>query len=145
MPYENQPGTEMPFVRTPSAGCSVHAGSIGTAPPAAADWQADWNDCLNLNCFSNTPGQSFQTTTNQDGTTAESVMIAGLFILSCQEMTQLASLFAASPVAESFEFHVPAFYSGKSKADGAGCLGGRLGREWFRRAYDAFGEPLVRI
>ncbi|HMK07718.1 MAG TPA: glycosyl transferase, partial [Anaerolineales bacterium] len=40
--------------------------------------RADWNDCLNLNCFSDTPGQSFQTTTNKDGKVAESVFIAGL-------------------------------------------------------------------
>jgi cellobiose phosphorylase len=47
--------------------------------------RADWNDCLNLNCFSDTPGQSFQTT-NKDGKVAESVFIAGLFVLACKEM-----------------------------------------------------------
>ena len=46
--------------------------------------RADWNDCLNLNCFSDTPGQSFQTTTNKDGKVAESVFIAGLFVLAAQ-------------------------------------------------------------
>ena len=29
--------------------------------------RADWNDCLNLNCFSSTPDESFQTCTNKDG------------------------------------------------------------------------------
>ena len=33
--------------------------------------RADWNDCLNLNCFSDTPGQSFQTTTNKEGKVAD--------------------------------------------------------------------------
>ena len=42
--------------------------------------RADWNDCLNLNCFSATPDESFQTCTNKDGKTAESVFIAGMFI-----------------------------------------------------------------
>ena len=28
--------------------------------------RADWNDCLNLNCFSETPGESFQTTENKE-------------------------------------------------------------------------------
>ncbi len=42
--------------------------------------RADWNDCLNLNCFSNEPGESFQTTTSKDGKVAESVMIAGMFV-----------------------------------------------------------------
>ena len=48
--------------------------------------RADWNDCLNLNCFSDTPGQSFQTTTNRDGKVAESVFIAGLYVLASKEM-----------------------------------------------------------
>ena len=48
--------------------------------------RADWNDCLNLNCFSDTPGQSFQTTTNKDGKVAESVFIAGLFVLAAKEL-----------------------------------------------------------
>ena len=43
--------------------------------------RADWNDCLNLNCFSEEPGESFQTTGNREGRTAESVFIAGMFAL----------------------------------------------------------------
>ncbi len=42
--------------------------------------RADWNDCLNLNCFSETPGESFQTTENREGRTAESIFIAGMFV-----------------------------------------------------------------
>jgi cellobiose phosphorylase len=53
--------------------------------------RADWNDCLNLNCFSDSPGQSFQTTTNKDGKVAESVFIAGLFVLAAREMIALAN------------------------------------------------------
>ncbi len=41
--------------------------------------RADWNDCLNLNCFSTQPNESFQTCGNQDGRVAESVLIAGMF------------------------------------------------------------------
>ena len=104
--------------------------------------RADWNDCLNLNCFSDTPGQSFQTTTNQDGNTAESVMIAGLFLLSCQEMTQLASLFASSPVFASFDVHTPEFFTEKAEEMEQAVWQAGWDGEWFRRAYDAFGEPL---
>ena len=32
---------------------------------------AEWNDCLNLNCFSTTPGEPFQTTENKEGGNAE--------------------------------------------------------------------------
>ena len=41
--------------------------------------RADWNDCLNLNCFSSHPGESFQTTGPSEGPVAESVFIAGMF------------------------------------------------------------------
>ena len=56
-------------------------GSIMLLAILSLTGRADWNDCLNLNCFSDTPGQSVQTTTNKNGTTAESVFIAGLFVL----------------------------------------------------------------
>ncbi len=42
--------------------------------------RADWNDCLNLNCFSKEPGESFQTFGPSEGPVAESVFIAGMFI-----------------------------------------------------------------
>ena len=52
--------------------------------------RADWNDCLNLNCFSNDPNESFQTTNNKMGRTAESLMIAGLFVLYGKEFIKLS-------------------------------------------------------
>jgi cellobiose phosphorylase len=52
--------------------------------------RADWNDCLNLNCFSEVPGESFQTTENRTGGVAESVFIAGLFVLAAEELALLA-------------------------------------------------------
>ena len=42
--------------------------------------RADWNDCLNLNCFSEEPGESFQTFGPSEGPNAESVFIAGMFV-----------------------------------------------------------------
>ena len=53
--------------------------------------RADWNDCLNLNCFSETPGESFQTTENREGGAAESVFIAGLFALAAAELAEIAT------------------------------------------------------
>ena len=53
--------------------------------------RADWNDCLNLNCFSETPGESFQTTENRSGGSAESVFIAGLFVHCAPDYAALAS------------------------------------------------------
>ena len=64
--------------------------------------RADWNDCLNLNCFSSTPGDSFQTTTNKDGKVAESVFIAGLFVLAAREMAELCAQLGQRDEAEAY-------------------------------------------
>jgi cellobiose phosphorylase len=141
VPYENQPGTEMPLFEHLQRAIQYTLDRIGPHQLPLIG-RADWNDCLNLNCFSDTPGQSFQTTTNQDGKIAESVMIAGLFILSCQEMVNLASLFASSSVDGSFDLHAPAFYSEKALEMEQAIWEAGWDGEWFRRAYDAFGEPL---
>ena len=50
---------------------------------------ADWNDCLNLNCFSKEPNESFQTLGDVEGSKAESVMIAGLFLYACKDLSAL--------------------------------------------------------
>jgi cellobiose phosphorylase len=96
--------------------------------------RADWNDCLNLNCFSNTPGQSFQTTVNKEGHTAESVFIAGLFILAAQEMLAIANYLNQKHDEDNF---VTAIDKMKQAVWNAGWDG-----EWFRRAYDFFGKPI---
>ena len=54
--------------------------------------RADWNDCLNLNCFSEHPGESFQTFGPSEGPVAESVFIGGMFVKYGEEYAQLAEL-----------------------------------------------------
>ena len=51
--------------------------------------RADWNDCLNLNCFSEEPGESFQTFGPSEGPNAESVFIAGMFVKYGKEFEEL--------------------------------------------------------
>ena len=51
--------------------------------------RADWNDCLNLNCFSEHPGESFQITGPSEGPVAESVFIAGMFVKYGNEYADL--------------------------------------------------------
>jgi len=87
--YENEPGTESPLYEHLQRSMQYSLDRLGPHNLPLIG-RADWNDCLNLNCFSDTPGQSFQTTTSKDGKTAESVFIAGLFVLACQEMIGLA-------------------------------------------------------
>jgi cellobiose phosphorylase len=90
--------------------------------------RADWNDCLNLNCFSDTPGQSFQTTTNKDGRVAESVFIAGLFVLAAREMARLADFRGDSREAGR--------YRGQADRMERTIMRHGWDGDWFVRAYD---------
>ena len=54
--------------------------------------RADWNDCLNLNCFSEHPGESFQITGPSEGPVAESVFIAGMFVKYGHEYANCATI-----------------------------------------------------
>ena len=96
--------------------------------------RADWNDCLNLNCFSDTPGESFQTTANTTGGTAESVFIAGLFVLAATELAGLADLRGQAGDADCYRTEA-------EKMAGVVVQSGWDG-EWFRRAYDHYGNPV---
>jgi cellobiose phosphorylase len=100
--------------------------------------RADWNDCLNLNCFSATPGESFQTTTNKDGQVAESVFIAGLFVLAADELAALAEAWPAANGAGS----EAAGYRAAARQMESVVLAHGWDGAWFRRAYDDFGQPV---
>jgi cellobiose phosphorylase len=105
--------------------------------------RADWNDCLNLNCFSDSPGQSFQTTTNKEGDVAESIFIAGLFVLVAKEMADLVEYYQGIGGSLPMDTIPPShFYSeAASKMEDAIWAAGWDG-SWFRRAYDSFGQVL---
>ena len=96
--------------------------------------RADWNDCLNLNCFSAHPGESFQTTGPSEGPVAESVFIAGMFV---KYGRAYASVCRAQGLDAEADDALKAV-SGMEKA----VLSAGWDGAWFRRAYDAFGEPV---
>ena len=93
--------------------------------------RADWNDCLNLNCFSETPGESFQTTQNRTGNTAESVFIAGMFVAIGADYATLARRRGDGPEADRAEDAI--------RAMRAAVLEHGWDGDWFLRAYDFFG------
>lgn len=103
--------------------------------------RADWNDCLNLNCFSDTPGQSFQTTTNKEGKIAESGFIAGLFVLSCKEMANMAKHAKLKIKDLNLNFQPLALQEIAEKMTQTIYTHGWDG-EWFIRAYDNFGNKV---
>ncbi len=96
--------------------------------------RADWNDCLNLNCFSNTPGESFQTTTSKDGKVAESVFIAGMFVFYGPEYVKLCELTGQADEAKKAQEEVNTMNEAVLKYGWDG--------EWFIRAYDDFGQKI---
>ena len=96
--------------------------------------RADWNDCLNLNCFSKHPGESFQTFGPSEGPVAESVFIGGMFVKYGEEYAQLAELRGDEKEAARARAEV-------KKMDEAVCTAGWDGK-WFVRAYDAFGHKV---
>ena len=96
--------------------------------------RADWNDCLNLNCFSTEPGESFQTTTSKDGRVAESVMIAGMFVYIGREYAKLMEKTGNKAEADRADKEI-------NKMKDIIMEHGFDG-EWFLRAYDDFGRKV---
>jgi cellobiose phosphorylase len=96
--------------------------------------RADWNDCLNLNAFSTEPGESFQTMETQDGRTAESVFIAGLFVHAGEQYADLAAAHGLSDVA--------AIARQRTAGMAEAVLTHGWDGDWFLRAYDHFGNPV---
>lgn len=96
---------------------------------------ADWNDCLNLNCFSDTPGQSFQTATNREtGKVAESVFIAGMFVAVAPDYIELCRRCGLDAEAERAEAERDRMYRAVLEYGWDGA--------WFLRAYDALGNKV---
>lgn len=97
--------------------------------------RADWNDCLNLNCFSNDPNESFQTTENKtEGSKAESLMIAGLFVVYGNDYVELCTKLNKTEEADRAKKHVQAMVDSVKKHGWDG--------DWFLRAYDYFGNKI---
>jgi cellobiose phosphorylase len=97
--------------------------------------RADWNDCLNLNCFSNDPNESFQTTENKsEGSKAESVMIAGLFVVYGRDYVDLCKRLGKNTEAIRAQKLVDNMVEVIKKYGWDG--------EWFIRAYDYYGHKI---
>jgi cellobiose phosphorylase len=139
VPYDNRAGSETPLYEHLQRSLRYTLDRLGPHGLPLIG-RADWNDCLNLNCFSETPGESFQTTTNKDGVVAESVMIAGLFVVAARELAAMA---------ERYEGNARASQEGNARASvpyinaadrmQATVLEHGWDGEWFLRAYDYFG------
>lgn len=132
-PYKNEPGSEAPLYDHLQRCIQYTLDRLGPHQLPLIG-RADWNDCLNLNTFSDEPGESFQTTTNRDGKVAESIFIAGLFSLAADEMIAIA---------QQRGDHDYAQFCTQARSDmhAATARHGWDG-QWFLRAYDHFGDKV---
>ena len=133
VPYDNEPGSERPLTDHLRRAIDYTLDRLGPHGLPLIG-RADWNDCLNLNCFSDTPGESFQTTQNREGGVAESVFIAGLFVLAADELAAIAEHRGDGREGARLRLASARMVAA---VDAHGWDG-----EWFRRAYDFFGEPI---
>jgi len=134
IPFDNEPGTEQSLFHhlTVSFDHVIHHLGPHGLPLIG---RADWNDCLNLNCFSNDPNESFQTTENKtEGSKAESLMIAGQFVLYGREYAELCLRLGKKEEAERVLMEVSKMTEAVKKFGWDG--------DWFIRAYDYYGNKI---
>ncbi|MBR6977392.1 MAG: glycosyl transferase, partial [Lachnospiraceae bacterium] len=132
-PFNNVPGSEKPLLEHLRRSIQYTLSHRGPHRLPLIG-RADWNDCLNLNCFSNEPGESFQTVSNFESGKAESVFIAGMFVKYGREYAELVRRIGLSDEADEVLRAV-------DDMEDAVLQNGWDG-EWFLRAYDAFERPV---
>ncbi|HOT91758.1 MAG TPA: glycosyl transferase [Anaerolineae bacterium] len=147
VPYENKPGTETPLAEHLERAINYTLNNLGPHGLPLIG-RADWNDCLNLNIFSDEPGESFQVAPlKKDGKVAESVFIAVLFVLAAKEMAALSDKVnqriseSANQVLPFAIRHSHFYLDAAAKMEQTIWAHGWDGA-WFLRAYDAFGEKV---
>ena len=102
VPFDCKPGTEETLFEHLRRSFQYTADHLGPHKLPLIG-RADWNDCLNLNCFSSEPGESFQTTGPSEGSVAESVFIAGMFVKYGDEFAKISKLYGHTELSEKVE------------------------------------------
>ncbi|MGI6280309.1 MAG: GH36-type glycosyl hydrolase domain-containing protein [Acutalibacteraceae bacterium] len=132
-PFDNVQGSEVPLLEHIRRSINFTLNNLGPHGLPLIG-RADWNDCLNLNCFSEEPGESFQTFGPSEGPVAESVFIAGMFVKYGSEYADLCERIGLSDEAAAIRKEVEDMKATILKYGWDG--------EWFLRAYDAFGNKI---
>jgi cellobiose phosphorylase len=132
-PFNNAIGSEKPLYEHLCASMKfvlTHLGPHGL--PLIG--RADWNDCLNLNCFSEKDGEPFQTTSNFESGVAESVFIAAMFVIYGKDFVAISRKIKRTENAETAEKAIDKMNQNVKKSGWDG--------DWYLRAYDAFGRKI---
>lgn len=134
VPFDNHPGSEVTLFEHLKVSMNHVLNNLGPHGLPLIG-RADWNDCLNLNCFSWDPNESFQTTENKsEGSKAESLMIAGLFVVTGKDYVELCRHLGKHEEAERMAQAVSDMEEAVKKHGWDG--------NWFLRAYDFFGNKI---
>ena len=134
VPFDNQPGSEVTLFEHLKVSMNHVLNNLGPHGLPLIG-RADWNDCLNLNCFSWDPNESFQTTENKsEGSKAESLMIAGLFVVTGKDYVELCRHLGKHEEAQRMAQAVSDMEEAVKKHGWDG--------NWFLRAYDFFGNKI---
>ncbi len=133
VPFDNKAGSETPLYDHLVRSLNYTVERLGPHRLPLIG-RADWNDCLNLNCFSTTPGEPFQTTENQAGGVAESVMIAGQFVMAARELSAMAAVKGDGERETEF--------MKLSREMTEAILEHAWDGQWFKRAYDFYSNPI---
>lgn len=134
VPFDNQKGSEVSLFEHLKVSFDHVVNNLGPHGLPLIG-RADWNDCLNLNCFSNDPNESFQTTENKsEGSQAESLMIAGQFVIYGHDYVELCRRLGRDEEADRAQKHVDEMIEAVKAYGWDG--------EWFLRAYDFFGRKV---
>jgi cellobiose phosphorylase len=131
--FDNKPGSEASLFEHLERSIQYTLDNIGPHGLPLIG-RADWNDCLNLNTFSEKPGESFQTTTSRDGKVAESVVVAALFIMAANEMRAISEHLGMGDKT--------AYYQDIANDMAAVTREYGWDGDWFLRAYDHFGDVI---
>ena len=134
VPFDNVKGSEVSLMEHLKVSFDHVVNNLGSHGLPLIG-RADWNDCLNLNCFSMDPNESFQTTENKtEGSKAESLMIAGQFVIYGEEYVKLCRKLGLDAEADRAQKHVDDMVEAVKKHGWDG--------EWFLRAYDFYGNKV---
>ena len=134
VPFDNQPGSEVSLMDHLRISFDHVVNNLGPHMLPLIG-RADWNDCLNLNCFSWDPNESFQTTENKtEGSKAESLMIAGLFVVCGRDYVELCRYLGKDEEADRAAGFIDDMVEAVKEHGWDG--------DWYLRAYDYFGRKV---
>ena len=140
VPYDNDMSVAQPMLEHLKVSFYHIVNNLGPHGLPLA-MRADWNDCINLSCYSDTPGESFQTYTNPKfkaeggySKVAESAFVGALFTYAGPNYVQILNHLGKTDEAAKAQAEINKMK--KAMMDSA------WDGDWFLRAYDAEGKKM---